>query len=367
MRTRAIVSGVLSLAIATALGLSSPQIWALDDPASQALTYIEKNKQKFSLSGSDVNELEVLSVIPAGDNGISHVYLQQKYRGIDVAYGIFTVNLTSDGNVLNPAHRFIPQIAAAAGNQNAKKTAVSAANAAAQHVGLNAKQPFTVTRSLGGASQRVTLSSGGVAAGPVEARLAWYPTAKGSVRLSWMIDIEAADGQDHWQVYVDAETGAALGQDNLVVHDSIEATGAAIARPANSGLSSISSVAPLPEFPPTDGASYAVYPIPFESPTDGPQTLVFNAADPAASQLGWHDDGVTQFTITQGNNVQAYTDVDANNLPDPGSSPSGGVALEFHAFHNQAAPPQDSRPAAVTNLFYWNNVVNDVTYNHGFD
>lgn len=363
MKFGKMVSGALSAAIIAGLGLASLPAHAQDNTEAQALSFVSQSKQKFGLTGSDVGELEVLSVIPAGDNGVSHVYVQQKYRGIEVAYGIFTVNILADGTVLNPGHRFVDHLAAAAGSQIAKKSSVAAAGAAAKFVGLKAERPFEVLQQKGGPNQKVLLSDGGVAAAPIEAKLIWYPAGDRDLRLSWVLDIESADGQDHWLVYVDATTGEALGLDSLVAKDSGEAIVSAIARPASSGLSTFA----LPVFPETDGATYSVYPFPWENPTDGPQTVASNAADPDASPLGWHDDGTVQYTITRGNNVWAYTDTDANNQPDPGSEPDGGFSLTFNAVHDVTAPPQNSKPAAVTNLFYWNNIVHDVTYVHGFD
>lgn len=367
MKLRKFLPGVLSAAIIASLGLASLSVQAQDDSATQALKFVKQNKQQFGLTGSDLGELEVLSVIPAGENGVSHIYLQQRYRGIEVAYGIFTVNLTATGEVLNPGHRFIDHIAAKAGSQNAKKNPVAAVAAAAEHVGLKANKSFQIIKTVGGPNEKTVLTDGGVAAAPIEVKLIWYPTNDGALRLSWMADIEASDGQDHWYVYVDATTGEALGTDNLVVHDSGEAIGAAIARPASAGSSALTAQSIVAAFPETDGATYFVYPIPMESPTDGPQTLVANAADPAASPLGWHDDGTDQWTITRGNNVHAAADLVLPNGADPGSEPDGGVDLVFDAVHNQAAQPIESLPAAITNLFYWNNVVHDVTYNHGFD
>ena len=367
MKFRKLLPGVLSAAIIAGLGLTSLSIQAQEDSATRALNYVKQNKQHFGLTGSDIGEVEVLSVIPASDNGLSHVYLQQKFRGIEVAYGVFTVNLSSTGEVLNPGHRFIDHIAAKAGSQNAKKDAVMAATNAAEHVGLKANRSFQVIKIQGGPNEKVVLSDGGVAAAPVEVKLIWYPTDDNALRLSWMVDIEASDGQDHWLVYVDATTGAALGTDNLVSQDSAEGIGASIARPASAGDSTFSTLPKVAAFPETDGATYFVYPIPMESPTDGPQTIVANAADPFASPLGWHDTGTVQYTITRGNNVWAGADLVPSNGIDPGTEPDGGVGLVFDAVHDQAAQPIDSLPAAITNLFYWNNVVHDVTYNHGFD
>ncbi|MGE5815169.1 MAG: M36 family metallopeptidase, partial [Acidobacteriota bacterium] len=129
-------------------------------------------------------------------------------------------------------------------------------------------------------------------------------------------------------------------------------------------------LAPLPSFPATDGAAYRVFPIPFESPSDGDRELVTNAANPAASPFGWHDtNGLAgpEFNVTRGNNVHAYADRDNNNVPDPGSDPSGGALLQFDFDLDLTRRPFDSQPAFVTNLFYWNNIMHDVTFGYGFN
>jgi extracellular elastinolytic metalloproteinase len=89
-----------------------------------------------------------------------------------------------------------------------------------------------------------------------------------------------------------------------------------------------------------------------------------------ASPFGWHDtNGVAgaESTLTQGNNVQAYTDIDANNTPDANSSPNGGTALVFNFPLDLTQAPSAYRPAAVANLFYLNNVIHDIQYQYGFD
>jgi hypothetical protein len=118
--------------------------------------------------------------------------------------------------------------------------------------------------------------------------------------------------------------------------------------------------------------SYQVFAIPKEHPDDGPRTVELNPAlaGGLASPFNWHDtNGVAgaEFTITQGNNAQAYTDVDGNNAPDLGSSPDGGAGLNFSFPLDLTQPPSAYRPAAVTNAFYWTNIVHDVLWNYGFD
>ena len=65
--------------------------------------------------------------------------------------------------------------------------------------------------------------------------------------------------------------------------------------------------------------------------------------------------------------VHAYTDIDANNTPDAGSSPDGGASRDFNFALDLTQAPSTYRPAAVTNLFYWNNVLHDIPHAYGFD
>src|SRR5690606_2948567 len=67
------------------------------------------------------------------------------------------------------------------------------------------------------------------------------------------------------------------------------------------------------------------------------------------------------------NNVHAYTDTNNDNNPDPGSDPDGGAGLVFDFPLDLNQSPSAYRQAAVTNLFYWNNVIHDVLWRHGWD
>ena len=96
-----------------------------------------------------------------------------------------------------------------------------------------------------------------------------------------------------------------------------------------------------------------------------------NPADAFASPFGWHDtNGAAgpEFTTTQGNNAHAYSDRDNDNNPDPGSSPSGGPTLQFDFIADYFADqPQSYTDSTVTNLFYWCNMVHDLSYQYGFN
>ena len=363
MRTSNSRAGILSAAIACCLALAAGQAQAGPTVGeAAALQHLKGKRQQMGLTGSDINEAVVSSSVLSSHTGVTHVYLQQRHAGIDVWNGIVNVNVAPDGSVISSGNRFVANIASLSGGQSARKSSIDAADAAAGHLKLKPRQPFHVVARKGGPSEAVTLSDGGIARRPVEARLVWLPVANG-VRLAWSVEIEAAEGDEWVYAFVDAQTGESLGQHSLVVQDSARGIADAIARPAG-------SPAALPSFDPTDGAVYRVFPIPLESPTDGDRQLVINGANPSASPFGWHDiNGAAgpEFTRTRGNNVHAYADRDNNNAPDPGSDPDGGASLTFDFPLDLASRPFDSQAAIVTNLFYWNNIVHDVTHNYGFD
>ena len=83
------------------------------------------------------------------------------------------------------------------------------------------------------------------------------------------------------------------------------------------------------------------------APPTATASLVTNAADPRASPFGWHDtNGAAgpEFFVTRGNNVHAYTDIDANNVADPGSDPIGGGTLTFDFPLDLTQQPSTYRP-----------------------
>ena len=357
----------LGALIPLCLLLATATTAAAGSAVDSARAYLLRHSREMGLTGSDLREVVVSSEVASRHNGVTHVYLQQRYRGIDVHNAIVNVSIGKGGDVIGAGSRFVTRLAASAQGQQPRLAAPEAAGAAARALGLAPTRPFEVLGLKGGDEDATFLTDGGVAAGPVEARLTWLPTGGSVVRLTWRVEIEEPRGDHLWHTFVDAETGAALLHEDLVDHDSVGAIAAAIARPQ--GLAPLRSGDPE-GFGDIDGSAYRVFPYPFESPNDGDRSLVSGAADPVTSPFGWHDiDGIpgAEFTRTRGNNAHAYTDVDANNVADPGSDPDGGAALLFDFPLDLTLGPPTYRPTAVTNLFYWNNIMHDVTARYGFD
>ena len=78
--------------------------------------------------------------------------------------------------------------------------------------------------------------------------------------------------------------------------------------------------------------------------------------------------GWVSSNTTIGNNVDAYFDRDNNNAADATAAPMLGDAGDFSCtVQPRTRRPPVNQKAAVTNLFYLNNVLHDRLYRHGFN
>jgi len=103
-----------------------------------------------------------------------------------------------------------------------------------------------------------------------------------------------------------------------------------------------------------------------EDPSKGVQTIVNGpGAGSVESPSGWLAGTQTTWSIN-GNNANAYLDVDANNRADRGGTAVGDGDFLTPVDLSAAPSTTGNRNVAVQNLFYLNNVVHDILYRHGF-
>jgi extracellular elastinolytic metalloproteinase len=114
----------------------------------------------------------------------------------------------------------------------------------------------------------------------------------------------------------------------------------------------------------TNTDKYNIFPI---SPTETPQTIVSGPGiGGLESPAGWIFGGPQGSVNISGNNVHAYVDRNADNDPDSfGTRVTNG---QFLAAADLTTFPTTARNqnVAVQNLFYFNNVIHDTLYEHGF-
>ncbi|MEM9678927.1 MAG: T9SS-dependent M36 family metallopeptidase [Bacteroidota bacterium] len=322
------------------------------------IEHLENNKQKYNITSEDLNSLLISNAFYSSHSDLTFVYLNQAYQNIKIYNAISTVALR-DGKVYNFSNRFIKDIDQKVNATSPDYTPENAIYKVAEHYQLGTVQELEV---LTEDQNTVWYSNGNISGNNIKVERMFY-LIENSLKLVWDVTVYTLDRAHWWNVKVDASTNDILNADDYILtcsfgHDHIH---------NHSTFSQQNEQVPTP-FVLVDNSSYNVFALPTESPNHGPRQIVTEPASTLASPFGWHDvDGVRgpDFFITQGNNVLAQEDRNGDN--GTGFSPNGTAALNFDFDLDFNQPPAGYQDAAITNLFYTNNMMHDIWYHHGFD
>ena len=325
-----------------------------------------QNAEQYGLKAADVSDVILLSSYQKQLTGASRIAFGQRYQGIEIYNAIQNYSVLPDGTISYIGKRFVADVA---NKVNTTTPGISAADAvllAAANYGLSVG---AAPRLIAQEGSVYRFEGGDYSNREIEAELSLQPTEDGSLRLAWNLALDMPTSADFWSVRVDAVDGAILHQNNYTTScDLGHATGGYLGRHDHSAHEHTVH-APQFTFAPGDTAQYLVFPFPFESPIHGDQELLINPWDLEASPYGWHDtngqDG-PEFTITRGNNVHAFLDLDDSDASS-GTEPDGGPNLEFLYPYDFDAEPETLRDAAQVQLFYSVNTIHDYLYKFGFD
>jgi len=313
-----------------------------------ALDFLRTNADQFGVTAADFDNVLVYSSYVTESTGITHVSFRQTVNGLEIENANIIVNVAADGRILNAGGGFVNDVARFRNAAPAPTASVQPEIDALQAVALAAQFLDVAPDGAGyvetptGVNQASVVSAAGVSREDIKAQLQYIATPDGELHLTWNLDIQTVDGEHWYDLHLATATGEVVSlQDYAHTH-----------------------------------ATYNVFPQPMSSPSDGGRVIVSDphvitpAPAVVPSPFGWHDtNGVAgaESTLTLGNNVSAYTDTNNDNLPDAGSQPDGGPGLNFNFALDLTQAPSTYRPAAVTNLFYWNNINHDIHYLYGFN
>jgi Zn-dependent metalloprotease len=304
----------------------------LSDPQSDTADNIARNFLKqhgplFTLSRAGIDELKLEN--EDNDRGTAFLSYTQTVGGLKVFEGQVQVVVNQNGQVLNVREGFLVD-----GPPVRRNGAMSEARAIAkafEHAGRNVFPSFVETYSRASTTEMSRFAN------PLDVNLEEVLSEQNIVRvgdenrLAWHIYAEV--GPEEWyEILLDAYTGELLLRHNLYLFEA-------------------------------QGTVYT------EAPDKGARQLVsFVGNTTINTAAGW----MGTSTVTTGNNVEAYLDTNADNVPDANNSAglSNGHAIaanqDFTFPFSTTVDPRTQQAAVVTNLFYYNNIMHDFSYTLGF-
>ena len=326
-----------------------------DDPHRVVKSFVNEHAAVFGHDAGALERARVERDYAASHNGMRTTVWQQEHEGIPMFHSLFIGHVTKNGELVNVASQFLtdPAQAARTGHPNRQAGVIAPAIAAAQavrlaSVHLGEEEALAAGATAEGESvgpERRQAFHGGALKGEAIVRLVWLPLDESTMRLCWRVMLKTRGHAERYRVLVDAETGEVWKRDCMTTDIS------------NASYRVYLGDSPTPLSPgyPTPGNT--------NQPGTAPRTLVtLSALSTTASPNGWIDDGVNE---TRGNNVDAHTDLDADDLPDL-PRPQGSPSRVFDFPVNLAQEPANYRNASVVNLFYWCNWMHDKLYDLGF-
>jgi hypothetical protein len=334
------------------------------DKLPESIDYLKTQMDKLQVNETDIEGLQIANRTNGSSGEFEIVYLQQTKNGISIHNRIINVIFDRSGNVVAHTGKLADNLDRSNISTSPSISALSGLNSALQVLKISSPQDLAVIEQAAGADQKGLISKGNVSQNDIPFRLVYQDNGKDGIALTWEYVIYEMSSLHWWQIRIDATTGQYLDKNDWVSNCKIDHS-----LTENKGHVHSAICEDTPSYLPFLANSYRVYAEPVESPSHGARTLeILPWASGAGSPFGWHDTNGSagaEYTITRGNNVYATEDQDNNNVP--GFAPNGGGGLDFDYPINFANAPSTYASAAITNLFYWNNLMHDVMYEYGFD
>ncbi|HKY42802.1 MAG TPA: M36 family metallopeptidase, partial [Pyrinomonadaceae bacterium] len=301
--------------------LSEPRSDTADNVARN---FLARHNALFAASGEQL-KLENED----NDRGTTFLSYTQTVGGLKVFEGEVQVVVNRNGEVLNVREGFL--VDGPPRRRNGVMSEAIAIAKAFEHAGRNVFPSFVENYPRRSTTEMSRFAN------PIDLSLEDVLSEQnvvsidGESRLAWHVFAEV--GPEEWyEILLDAYTGELLLRHNLYVHQ----------------------------------AQGTVY---IEAPDKGARQLVSFVGDTVINtSAGW----MGTSTVTTGNNAEAYLDTNADNVPDANNSTGLSNGHAFSSTQNFTFPfsttvdPRTQQAAVVTNLFYFNNIMHDFSYNLGF-
>jgi hypothetical protein len=325
------------------------------------INYLKNHKSDYDFKDGDIEQFVVTDSYYSENTDLTQVYINQTYEGIRVFNAISSVAV-KEGKVFYYANRFLNNISTKVNTTSPSYSPVSAIQKVATELELGNVQNI---EELEHDVNKYIFSDAGISTENIQVELVYVQRGEDLI-LAWDFIVFAKNNKHWWSVRVNATTNELLESKDLILTCTFEKNHKHV---EHSNQLDFNSLVASPNSLLVDGSSYNVFPLPLESPSHGTRQIVTEPASLAASPFGWHDDdGIlgADYTITRGNNVWAKEDTKGNDSR-VSFAPNGTTTLNFDYPLDFNLAPSEYQEAAITNLFYLNNMMHDIWFLHGFD
>lgn len=346
----------------------------------QIQNLINRNANRLGRTIDDLNGYRITDAYKDETTGLLFIYIQQTYKGYDVSRAIQTILVKDDsinyfaGGLFDTHHAGL--------NTYTAKPVVSAADAviaALKYLNIPTHGMPVALRQKE-ENNEVEFGNLGIAQNNITAKLVWQPDwQRKRLTLIWQVQVQPSGSEDFWIINTDAVNAVVLGKENLTVKCSWSNGDNNI--PANVFYPNTKTKNEAATFySPADKINSAVYNVikfPAASPSHpgGAPSVDTNPWERVlygngAIKYKWNADDFNVYENTRGNNVLAHEDVDNTNYNGKlalSATPIPDLTFSF-TFDSTKEPTDSSNQFfAITNLFYWNNIMHDISYIYGFD
>ena len=287
----------------------------------------------------DLSSLYVDREYTDAHNGVTHIVYKQQFQGIDVYNAAWSVNLNSDGQVLNAGGLLFnePQLA-----PPPLDNAGVAVKAAIRAVNPKLVEGFEPVLSRRMPSKRGSIRfSRGTTGDDIAGRMVWFGV-RGNLQPAWVFNVTDEDGVSSYDAVVD------------------DATGLALSKMATTHFQNVTPQGQVFEL----GTPYPHPPgiMVTDVPKLADRTMQSFAGDPIASPKGW-----VSGNSTVGNNAVAGENPPGVTFAPPLVTTAKNGNFSFPLQLGAGTPATTAYTDAVnTNLFYWVNRAHDLHYLSGF-
>ncbi|MEW6155786.1 MAG: M36 family metallopeptidase [Verrucomicrobiota bacterium] len=341
-----------------AAGISADTLeqFAENDPYRIPKAFLQEHRALFGHGAEMLDAAKIQREFVTAHSGLKTFVWRQELNGVPVFQAIMTAHVTRDGELVSVGSSFLPDVEYAAQNgvphwaevlANPPVSAVQALSAAAAHLGsyVSDSDRLNATRVQDpeGAAQKQRFVSAHLR-GEAVAQLNWVALNRSHLKPCWKIELTLRGRSELYRVLVDAQTGEVLLRHCLTQYLT-DAT-----------FRVFTSDSPSP-FSPGHSVPSSTQPALVER-----VLVTLSALSTNASPAGWIADGGNE---TLGNNVDAHTDRNDDDLPDL-PRPRGSPERVFDFPLALTNAPSTYGNASVVQLFYWNNWMHDRLYELGF-